>query len=45
MNFAAVLLGKVAVNLNYTYLKAALEVLHLQCLIKTVVSRKAFSKR
>jgi acyl-[acyl-carrier-protein]-phospholipid O-acyltransferase / long-chain-fatty-acid--[acyl-carrier-protein] ligase len=42
VNFAALLLGKVPVNLNYTLSEASLASCIRQCEIKTVVTSKAF---
>jgi acyl-[acyl-carrier-protein]-phospholipid O-acyltransferase/long-chain-fatty-acid--[acyl-carrier-protein] ligase len=45
VNFAALLLGKVPVNLNYTLTEPALAACIRQCEIKTVVTSKAFLER
>jgi acyl-[acyl-carrier-protein]-phospholipid O-acyltransferase/long-chain-fatty-acid--[acyl-carrier-protein] ligase len=45
VNFAAMLLGKVPVNLNYTLSEQALASCIRQCGIKTVVTSKAFLER
>jgi acyl-[acyl-carrier-protein]-phospholipid O-acyltransferase/long-chain-fatty-acid--[acyl-carrier-protein] ligase len=45
VNFAAMLLGKVPVNLNYTLSEPALASCIRQCEIKTVVSSKAFLEK
>lgn len=42
VNFAALLLGKVPVNLNYTLSSAALESCARQCELATVISSRAF---
>jgi len=45
VNFAALLAGKIPVNLNYTTSDEALESCARQCEIKTVVTSKAFLER
>jgi len=45
VNFAAVLCGKVPVNLNYTASKEALESCARQCDLRTVVTSRAFLER
>jgi acyl-[acyl-carrier-protein]-phospholipid O-acyltransferase/long-chain-fatty-acid--[acyl-carrier-protein] ligase len=45
VNFAAVLLGKAAVNLNYTVSESTLKSCLEQCSIKTVVGSKAFLEK
>ena len=45
VNFAAMLLGKVPVNLNYTLSEQTLASCIAQCEIKTVVSSKAFLEK
>jgi acyl-[acyl-carrier-protein]-phospholipid O-acyltransferase / long-chain-fatty-acid--[acyl-carrier-protein] ligase len=45
VNFAAVLLGKVPVNLNYTASTATLEVCAQQCNLETVVTSKLFLEK
>ena len=45
VNFAAMLLGKVPVNLNYTLSEQALASCIRQCEIKTVVTSKAFLEK
>jgi acyl-[acyl-carrier-protein]-phospholipid O-acyltransferase/long-chain-fatty-acid--[acyl-carrier-protein] ligase len=45
VNFAAMLLGKVPVNLNYTLSEASLASCIRQCDIKTVVTSKAFLEK
>jgi acyl-[acyl-carrier-protein]-phospholipid O-acyltransferase/long-chain-fatty-acid--[acyl-carrier-protein] ligase len=42
VNFAALLLGKVPVNLNYTVSDAVLQACAEQCELKTVITSKAF---
>ncbi|HEV2452822.1 MAG TPA: AMP-binding protein, partial [Verrucomicrobiae bacterium] len=44
-NFAAMLMGKVPVNLNYTVSESALESCIHQCQIKTVLTSKAFLEK
>jgi acyl-[acyl-carrier-protein]-phospholipid O-acyltransferase/long-chain-fatty-acid--[acyl-carrier-protein] ligase len=45
VNFAAVLMGKVPVNLNYTASRETLESCAKQCNLKTVVTARAFLER
>src|SRR5438552_13526066 len=45
VNFAALLLGKVQVNLNYTVSAETLASCILQCEIKTVITSKAFLEK
>src|SRR5213079_1199811 len=45
VNFAAMLLGKVPVNLNYTLSEQTLASCIQQCEIKTVISSKAFLEK
>src|SRR5208283_2865801 len=45
VNFAALLMGKVPVNLNYTVSEQALASCIRQCDIKTVVTSKAFLEK
>jgi acyl-[acyl-carrier-protein]-phospholipid O-acyltransferase/long-chain-fatty-acid--[acyl-carrier-protein] ligase len=45
VNFAAMMLGKVPVNLNYTLSEQALASCIQQCEIKTVISSKAFLEK
>jgi acyl-[acyl-carrier-protein]-phospholipid O-acyltransferase / long-chain-fatty-acid--[acyl-carrier-protein] ligase len=44
-NFAAMLMGKVPVNLNYTVSESVLEACITQCQIKTVLTSKAFLEK
>jgi acyl-[acyl-carrier-protein]-phospholipid O-acyltransferase/long-chain-fatty-acid--[acyl-carrier-protein] ligase len=45
VNFAAMLMGKVPVNLNYTASKETLESCAKQCNLKTVITARAFLER
>ena len=45
VNFAALLMGKVPVNLNYTISEEALQSCIRQCQIKTVISAKTFLEK
>ena len=45
VNFAAMLMGKVPVNLNYTASNATLESCAKQCNLKTVITARAFLER
>ena len=45
VNFAAMLMGKVPVNLNYTASNETLESCAKQCNLKTVITARAFLER
>ena len=45
VNFAAMLMGKIPVNLNYTVSEATLESCIAQCKLKSVVTSKAFLEK